>query len=180
MLHSLPISTWREGDKNSGEMKFKYFFVWYDDWNSAFHIKFLDMRVRLCLFTCRIVGCRKNLPVKNDLKWKIPHHPLFIIIYLESISINSVECVRMWRQILKHFQIRAMIRIRASTICRYCCRRRRAMLLGRNQRLKPLEQIRRVGFLILCVVFRYLPPGAKIVNEFSRGCENPDAFFLFT
>lgn len=40
-----------------------------------------------------------------DGKWFEMENPLFIIIYLESISINSVECIRMWRQILKHSPI---------------------------------------------------------------------------
>lgn len=68
---------------------------------------------------------------------------IIIASYLESISINSVECIRMRRQILKRFSSKWRWFVRASIWLPF------AGGDGRKRLRATLEQTKRVGFLIL-------------------------------
>lgn len=72
-----------------------------DDWKIVFF--FVEMHAWAWAPDRSSLTERLLHTILSNEKWFEMENPLFIIIYLESISINSVECIRMRRQILKCF-----------------------------------------------------------------------------
>lgn len=75
-----------------------------DDWNSG---RRPHKKLRCVSLSTGFIDVRSN----RSRECFEMENPLFIVIhsYLESISINSVECIRLWRQIFERFPETAMI-----------------------------------------------------------------------
>lgn len=130
------------------------------------------------MFSRRINDCRWSCRWKMIRNGKSPHITRFssssTLNQFQSIRLSAFECEGKYWNIFKFgwwFECAQNARQQSAAAA---ARR----LLGENQRLKPLEQIRRVGFLISCCFFVTCCRGQKVVNEFIPGMWKSQRFLF--